>query len=262
VAKSAISEQRRDDLRHALDAARDAYLQAEVTRDTAARLLEDARIAAPFAGTVDSLLVDIGDFVAPGTPVATLIDLSRARVFAGVTAAQAARLEPGMRTSVVFAALGGLVQAAELRSVGRVANPRDGTYETELWIDAPDPRLRDGLVASIELRDVDDSAQPLAPRAALLRRSGRSEVFVIERSRDGEAIARSREVRTGRSSGDRVEILEGLRDGEKVVVEGHFALRDGSRVTLDEAPAAKARPALRVAPLNSAADTAAVSSPN
>ena len=75
LAQKTLSTQAHDDLRHAVDRARDEVALAVVARDTAKRNLADTRISAPFGGTVDSIAVDVGDFVAPGTPVATLVDL-------------------------------------------------------------------------------------------------------------------------------------------------------------------------------------------
>ena len=235
VAESAISEQRRDDLRHAVERARDERALAVVARDTARRNLADTQIRAPFAGTVDSLAVDIGDYVAPGTPVATLVDLARVRLFAGVTAGEAARLEPGLTARVSFADLGGRTFEATLMSVGRVADPVEGTYEIELWMDDADAAIRDGLIARIELPEVSQAQSLLAPRAALLRRDGRSEVFVV-RAESGRSVARSRGLRTGRNDGQWIEILDGLEEGEEVVFDGHFALEDGSIVVVDGAP--------------------------
>lgn len=244
VEKDAISEQRRDDLRHGLDAARNAYGLTLVARDTAQRLLEDASVRAPIDGTVDDLLVDVGDFVTAGTPVAQVIDLSRARIFGGVTAEEAARLTPGMHARSSFTSLGGLTQEAVLRNVARTADPADGTYRIELWIEEPDARLRDGIVATLEFTTDTGVARPLAPRAALMRNAGRSEVFVIERAPDtSEGVARRRAVRTGRSGGERVEILEGLEPGDEVVVDGQFALRDGAAVVIDGARRAAPAPA-------------------
>ena len=72
----------------------------------------------------------------------------------------------------------------------------------------------------------------LTKRASLLRRSGHPEVFVIEG--EGEAaVARSRRVRTGRSAGEWIEVLDGLNEGERVVWDGHFALGDGIAVVID-----------------------------
>ena len=231
VAQAALSEQRRDDLRHRLESARDQLTLAEVARDTAQRNLADAHIAAPFAGRVEDVEVDVGDYVAPGTPVATLVDLSRARIFAGVTAEEAARIRSGEHARVSFSALGGRSLDAQVRSVSSVADPGDGTYRVELRVEDPERRLRDGLVAEIEMSGANAPERLLAPRVALLRRGGRPEVFVVE-SEHGGHVARRRSVRTGRSSGDRVEILEGLSEGDRVVVDGHFALSDGARVSV------------------------------
>jgi RND family efflux transporter MFP subunit len=240
VAQNAISAQQRDDLHHNLDRARDEQALALVARDTARRNLEDARITAPFAGRVDDLLVDVGDYVAPGSAVATVVELSRARVFAGVTAQTAARLEPGSEANVHLAALGGVEIPATLRSVATVASERDGTYEVELWIEAPPRGIRDGMIASVELASTAGDAVPLAPRAGLLRRNGKPEIFVVER--DGEReVARLRQLRTRRSAGEWIEVLEGLAEGDRVVVDGQFALRDGAPVIRDDAGARATR---------------------
>jgi len=163
-----------------------------------------------------------------------LVDFSRIRVFAGVTGAAAARIEAGETAQVRLAALGGAEVPARLRSVSSVANERDGTYEVELWIDAPPPGVRDGMVASVQLESSTSRAVPLAPRAGLLRRAGKPEIFVVERDGDTE-VARLRRLRTGRSNGEWIEVLEGLRAGDRVVVNGQFALRDGTAVTRDDA---------------------------
>lgn len=235
--RKAISTQHFDDLKHAVDRARDEVVLATVARDTARRNLADTKITAPFAGTVDSLAVDVGDFVVPGTPVATLVDLSRVRIFGGVTAREAARLEPDTPARVSFADLGGASFDAILKSVSRVAGNADGTYEIELWLDPPeDVTMRDGLVAQIALPDSGVAPSLLIHRAAVLRRDGRPEVFVV-REENGMTVARIRPVRTGRSEGDWIEILDGLEEGDAVVWDGHFALEDGSVVLVDGPPA-------------------------
>jgi len=230
--QKAISTQQYDELEHAVDRARDEVALAEVARDTAKRNLTDTRIAAPFAGTVDSIAVDVGDFVSAGTPVAVLVDLSRVRIMGSVTAGEAARLVPGTTARVTFRDLGGTIFEARLESVARVASATDGTYAIELHMDDPSGRLRDGLVATVELPDADASPRLLTKRAALLRRSGHPEVFVIDGQGDS-AVARSRRVRTGRSAGEWIEVLDGLVEGERVVWDGHFALDDGVAIVID-----------------------------
>lgn len=235
LARSALSTQLHDDLKLAVDKARNDFALAEVARDTARRDLADTRIRAPFDGTVDALAVDVGDFVAAGTPVATLVDLSRVRIFGGVTAREAARLVPGTKAGIGVADLDGQSFEATLVSVARVAGELDGTYELELGMENPGG-LRDGMVVSIELRDTSGTPGLLAPRAALLRRGGETEVFVVEGGAGGAVVARVRSVRTGRVEGEWVEILDGLAVGDDVIFDGHFALQDGANILIDGSP--------------------------
>ena len=232
LAQKAMSIQRYDDLEHAVNRAKDDIALAKVARDTAKRNLKDARITAPFSGTVDAVMVDVGDFVTPGTAVATLVDLTRVRIFAGVTAREAARLEAGSPARVSFADLGGVSFDASLESVGRVASGSDGTYDIELWMEPVGSLMRDGLVAQIELTDSNETPRLMARRAAVLRRDGHPEVFVVVEE-GGDFVARARPLRTGRSDGEWIEILAGLEEGDRVVWDGHFALDDGSSVIVD-----------------------------
>ncbi len=253
-ARNAISTQRLDDLRHAVDRARDELALALVARDTARRNLADTRITAPFDGDVDSVAVDVGDYVAPGTQIATLVDLSRVRIVGGVTAGEAARLAPGTTANVAFADLGGEIFEATLESVARVASESDGTYAIELWLEDVDERMRDGLVAQIALPDPEDGPRLVTRRAALLRRDGQPEVFVVE-GVGAHGVARARRIRTGRREGQWVEIRDGLEVGERVVWDGHFALAEGTPVVVDGAPEGESNE--RVAHVNGPSDEAA-----
>jgi len=239
VGDDAISKSRYDSLRFGVDRAASAVELARVALRTAQRNLVDATVCAPFGGSVEKLRVDVGDHVGPGTPLATLVDLARVRIHAGVTAAEAATLAPGTRAPVVFTDLGGVATEAEIHSVSRVADPASGTYAVELWLENPDPRLREGMVAQVRLPMVAQERRSVVPRAALIRRQGGAAVFVIERGA-GETRAVARLVRTGRSNGDSVEILEGVSPKDEVVVEGLFALRDGAPVTVERADALRA----------------------
>jgi multidrug efflux pump subunit AcrA (membrane-fusion protein) len=137
---------------------------------------------------------------------------------------------------VSFPDLGGEVFEATLRSVSHVAGRADGTYEIELWMDSADIPMRDGLVAQIDLPDSGETLSLLSPRAAVLRRDGHPEVFVVTQE-NGVAVARTRRLRTGRSHGEWIEVLDGLEEGDQVVRDGHFALEDGSVVVIDGNPA-------------------------
>jgi len=229
----AISESRHDAQRFAVDRAKSAESLARVALRTAERNLADATVLAPFSGSVEDVQVDVGDHVSPGRPLATLVDLSRARIHAGVTGTEAAGLEPGTPALVALEELGGTAVEAEIHSIGRIADPASGTYDVELWLDSPDGLLREGMVAQVRLPVEAGQRNPVVPRAALVRSETGTAVFVVDQS-DSEPRAVARPVRIGRSNADKVEVLEGVSIGEEVVIDGLFALRDGAPVLVEK----------------------------
>jgi RND family efflux transporter MFP subunit len=235
VSQGAISDGRHDNLRFAAQRARSARELAAATLRKAERAKADAVVRAPFAGTVERVDVQVGDVLAPGAPVAQIADFDRVRMVAGVTAAEAAELQPGITATVSIPALSGYRAAAPIHSVGQMADPKTGTYPVELWLDNAERRIREGMVGQLELPTPESASSVIAPRAAILRKGGLA-VYVVE-ERDGQARAVARPVRTGRAQGDLIELLEGVDAGERVVVEGQFALVDGASVFVDESSA-------------------------
>ena len=230
--RDALSAGRLDSLRFGVDRAKSARALAAAALARARESHANAVIRAPFDGTLESVGAHVGDYLAAGAVVATVADFSRVRVRAGVTAADAAQLAPGTRAAISLTALGGLQSAAEVHSVGRIADPTTGTYPVELWLDDPSGRLRGGMVARIEFAADPTESVLHAPRAALVRRGGELAVFVVETEGD-DRTANVRPVRVGRQGEMEVELLEGVAENEWVVIDGQFALADGARVTVD-----------------------------
>jgi RND family efflux transporter MFP subunit len=233
--RDAISDGKHDDLRFARDRAESQRDLAKAALDRAWRTRADATVRAPFAGTVEQIDVQVGDYLAPGAPVAVVADFHKVRLRAGVTANEAADLEAGTPAMVSIPALGGFRTQAAIHSVGQMADATTGTYPVELWLENPDLRIRGGMVGQLRLPGSAEVAAAVVPRAAILRRDGRMTVYVVEEG-GGEFHARARTVKVGRQQGDLVELLSGVQVGDRVVVEGLFALSDGAAVFVDESP--------------------------
>jgi RND family efflux transporter MFP subunit len=241
LAREGISAAAHDRTQSAANSASAAQQLAALSASAASRSLRDARIHAPFAGLVAEFHAELGDYVGPGSPVATVVDLSRVRVRVGLTASElelAERVLSGAsdgRVPVSFAELGGLTLAAELRSVSPLVDPRTGTYAAELWLDNPDQLLRQGMLGRVALgrAGVQVDAELTIPRAAVVRRGGQFVVWVIVEQGEPTRV-QARPVLLGRASGERVIVREGLREAEQVVIEGVFALREGAAVVIEE----------------------------
>jgi RND family efflux transporter MFP subunit len=234
LAREGISAAAHDRTQAAANSASAAEELASLSARAASRGLRDARIQAPFNALVAEFHADLGDFVGPGTPVATLVDLSRVRLRVGLTAGELELAQIGAIVPVSFSELGGHTIEAELRSISPLIDPRTGTYAAELWLDNPDRKLRQGMLGRVELSraGLEADAQLTIPRAAVIRREGSFAVWVI--AEHGEpARVEARTLLLGRAAGERVIVREGLRAGEQVVVEGVFALREGAAVVIE-----------------------------
>jgi RND family efflux transporter MFP subunit len=230
--REGISAAAHDRTIHASETAASAEELARLSKRAAARGLRDAKIRAPFAGIIAEYHAELGDFLRVGTPVATLVDLSRVRLRVGLTAAELELVNLGDQFEVEFADFGGRRLTAELRSVSPLADPRTGTYAAELWLDNPEQRLRQGMIGRVELGDDEagDGDRLTIPRAAVIRRETGYAVWVVEEV-EGQARVHARALTLGRSGADRVAVFDGLAPGERVVTEGMFALREGAAVT-------------------------------
>ena len=220
-----ISDTELDGLRFAVQRASAGLRQAEAALAAAERAFEDSVIRAPFAGTAELVHVQMGDFLSAGSPVATMVDLSRARVRAGVTAREAAQLASTETARVALQAIGTDAFNGLVHSVGRISDAGSGTYPVEIWIENPSDVLREGMLATVHLPYTSPERSLVVPSAAVFRRDGHMHVFTVS----GD-IASQRIVQTGRGNGSLIEIISGLSAGDLVVTEGQFALRDGARV--------------------------------
>ena len=224
-----ISEDTLESRRFAVQRGLTELKAAQASLASAERAFSDTVIRAPFDGSAEFVHVQQGDFLNPGAQVATLVDFSRARIHAGVTAREAAMLADTATAQLGLEALGSHNFAGQVHSIARLADPATGTYNVEIWIENDTHLLREGMIATVRLPYAADARALVVPSNAVFRREGTMHVFTVADDR-----AQLRAVETGRANGPVIEVLRGLESGELVVIEGQFALRDGALVTVDD----------------------------
>jgi RND family efflux transporter MFP subunit len=188
--------------------------------------LADARLVAPFAGAVAQRIAGTGDFLQIGDPVVRLVRFDPLRLRLEVPERSSASVAPGLE---VRAALEGGIEAppGRITRISPELNQRNRTLLIEVELANPDGRLRPGTFARATIV-VDEEARALVvPATALVRFAGIDKVFVVE---GGAAVERRVEV--GREEGERVEVVEGLKAGE-VVVLAPGGLQDGAPVRVE-----------------------------
>ena len=208
--------------------------QAQAALDVAELNRRDAHVRAPIGGTIETLTVETGQYVQPGSVLATLVRRDPLLLRFQVPEAEATRLAPGMRALFRVRTSRG-EHAARITHVGGAATgaARMVAVVAEVEPDAR-PALRPGMFAEVRVPVGGGSDAPVVPQLAVRPTERGFVAFVVE----GD-LARERLLTLGMRTPDgRVEVRSGLSPGERLVVRGAEALRDGAAVRVEEAPGA------------------------
>ncbi|MCW8919443.1 MAG: efflux RND transporter periplasmic adaptor subunit [Gammaproteobacteria bacterium] len=189
-------------------------------QESARRNLARCRIVAPFEGTVNAVLVEEGDRLAPNQPLLSLIDLEEMDFYAELPGDVQSDLTLGQELAVE---IDGVARMGELVSLQR--EPERTTHTLALRVRLAGEGLSPAALATtvVPLRPLADVL--LVPVAALLREDGKAYLFVEQ----GGRLAR-REVQTGGRDGDAVIVGAGVAAGERVVARDVAALSEGQQV--------------------------------
>jgi RND family efflux transporter MFP subunit len=193
--------------------------------DAAKAMLSYTTVRAPFAGVVTEKKTDTGSMAVPGMPLLVLEDPRRYRLEAAVPEAHLSRISVGSNVEVVLDASPETPLPAAVSEIVPTVDPMSRTFLAKA--DVSGPGLRTGMYG--RLRFPAGTGTVLAvPQKAVSRAGGFDGVFVVT----PDNVARLVIVKTGRQTGDRIEILSGIAPGDRVAVSPLDKLVDGARVEI------------------------------
>lgn len=226
-ARAAAARARQTEASRALDAAR-ASLQAATVATSYASL------AAPFDGVVSVRNAEPGALAAPGSPLLTVEDDRSFRLEVSVDASRVPALRPGTQVPVSIEG-GDQTLEGVIAEVGRAIDPT--VHSTLLKIDLPrHDWLRSGMFGRALLPGA--SRRALVVPSSAIRRQGQLSVVFVE----DDGVARMRLVHQGQTRAGQVEILAGLVEGDRVVLNPPADLMDGRAISASAAGAARRNP--------------------
>lgn len=207
--------------------------QAQTALSLAELNQRDAIVRSPLAGVIQTRGIETGQYVSPGTEIATLVRRDPLLLRFRVPQNEATPLSPGMLARFAQREGSDKTYTARIRLVGAAADSRDRMVAVTAEVDDPErAELRPGTFVEVEVPVGDAAAAAVIPQTAIRPSEHGFLAFVIE----GD-VARERVLELGlRTAEGDVEVRQGLAVGELLVVRGAEALRDGARVDLDKAP--------------------------
>lgn len=201
----------------------EAILAQEQTR------LQNTQVIAPFNGEITRKSVDAGALVSPSTPLVTLVHTETLKVVANVLEKDIPLLKAGIRAKIQAEAYPGRVFEGKVVRINSALDLTTRTLQTEINIPNPGHLLKPGMFSRIEVTLLEKPGTLTVPRGALIEEGGKRSVFVVEGNQ-----ALQRPIVTGVEQDQWVEVLEGLREGDRVIIKGQGSIKDGSKVRVIE----------------------------
>ncbi|MEX0915770.1 MAG: efflux RND transporter periplasmic adaptor subunit [Wenzhouxiangellaceae bacterium] len=225
-ASQAVSQQALDDSERRVRTLQASLKEAQQALRQATTRLAYTEIRAPADGFVQTVYVQPGDLARANAPLIELLDDRSLKVVITLPQADLAMLTIGAPAAVSVVGMGQAIDGQLDRLYPALDTPtRTGTGEVFLLESLPG--LRPGMLASVTLRLVHMDAALTVPVHAVHTRQGVSGVFVSE-----DGIAKWRPVQTGHTVGQRIQIIEGIAPGSRVIVTPDTRLDDGMIVKL------------------------------
>ncbi|MBF0296351.1 MAG: efflux RND transporter periplasmic adaptor subunit [Magnetococcales bacterium] len=178
-------------------------------------------IASPVGGVVLEKNAIQGMRFMPGEMLYRIADLATVWVLADVFEQDMGLVQEGQAASVTLNALPGRTFSGKVTFIHPVLNPETRTVKVRIELPNPKGELRPALYATVELAARSGGGERIAVPDSALLDSGSRQAVLVER---GEGLYEPRVVRAGGKGNGFVEILEGLREGEKVVVRANFLI--------------------------------------
>jgi RND family efflux transporter MFP subunit len=208
-----------------LSAARSRVQQAEAGVSSAGISEKDATILAPYDGIVTAKMINAGDLASPGTPLLTLEKTGgfQAELVIPEHHIEAVRVGQPLEIRIPAQADSPSITGA-VETISPMADARSRSFMVKVILPET-PLLRSGMFARVNL-PVGEGGMLLIPETAVVTQGQLTGYFLL----DEGAIARFRLVRTGRTFGDKIEIISGMKPGTRYVVSPPAGLKNGSKV--------------------------------
>ena len=197
-------------------------------------ILENKRIQAPFSGTTGIRQVELGDFVSPGTVLASLQDLSELEIDFTLPAQSAPLLKAGQRIEVEVDAFPGRVFEARLAAIDSLVDPSTRNLKARAAI-VGGQGLLPGMFAYLRVFPGFSTEAITVPETAVSYSLHGNTIYRVDEEPDGSLRASSIIVQVGETRDGRTNILTGIDPGDRVVTAGQNKLYRGARIVVDEA---------------------------
>lgn len=206
--------------------AEEQLVQAEATLQNAQENYNNFTVTSPLSGQVASVNMENGELAGPQMNALTIVQLDTAKVKVNLSENAIVSIKPGAEVPVTINSLNKTFKGT-VASIGPKADPATRAFPVEIQLNNEQGEIKAGMVADLRLETGLSKGTVAVPADALLERNGQYWVFVVE---DGKA--KEITVKKGIVADQLVEIKDGLKAGQDVIVRGNHLVTDGQKVNV------------------------------
>lgn len=216
------------------------YLQAKSTYEAQQKAVHQLQqqlsrtiVKAPFSGTIDDVITEQGSVVAPGqSQLFRIVNLDNMYIETDVPESYISNVTEGKTVEVEFPVLGTKLNA-KVRQAGSFINPANRTFKVEVAIPNVNEHIKPNLTAKLRINDYTNNEAILIPLSVISENAkGEQYVYTVEGKSDSLAIAQRAIIKTGKTQGDYIEVLSGLKSSDEIIKEGARSVKDGQQVKI------------------------------
>jgi len=196
----------------------------------AQKRVSDAAIKAPISGIINSRFIEVGSFVGAGSQLFNIVDVSTLKLKVTANERQAVQLELGAKVNVKVPVF---QDETFTGSISFIAPKADNSlnYPVEIKLDNTKlNKLKAGMYATADFHFDQPVPMLVIPRASFVDGVNSGKIYVIEK----QGVATARKISIGAVMGEKVEVLEGLKEGDIVITTGQINLINGSLIEVVE----------------------------
>lgn len=214
------------------------YLQAKNNKEslesrlkTLQAQLDMAYVKSPIDGIVDMINIEEGELAMPGIQIMQVINLAKMKISAEVSEKYLPVISKGDIVSLSFPTYPEISIEVPVYRTGNIINLGNRTFPVELRISNIDNKLKPNILAVMTFLNY-SNAQALVVPSIIVKKDLKGEYVYVAREVDGINVAKKVYISTGRSYNDESMVIDGLKEGDRVIIEGYSLVTDGTEVKI------------------------------
>jgi len=195
--------------------------------------LEKTIVKAPFSGIIDDVITEQGSMVSPGgSQLIRILNLDEMYIETDVPERHLTTITKDKNVEIEFPVLGKSINS-KIRETGNYINPANRTFKVEIALPNNDKEIKPNLTAKLKINDYTSEKALLIPQSIISENTeGEQYIYIITNKKGKSGVAKKVIIETGKTQGDVIEVVNGIKNGAEIIQEGARSIKDGQEVKI------------------------------